>query len=72
MESYRIETPEYEKAMTIDRHTTRQNADNRLVADDQQEIQKRPYEAPELRRHARLPVITAGSISKAQWGIEQT
>lgn len=72
MESYRIENPQSETAMSIERNNTRLSADNGPVADHQPETgQKRPYEAPQLRRHAKLPVITAGSISEAQWQFNQ-
>jgi hypothetical protein len=72
MESSRIEYSESETAMTNDSNTSRKNADDRLVANDQPENgQKRPYEAPVLRRHARLPDITAGSISESEWQFDQ-
>ena len=34
------------------------------------EPQRRAYEPPALRGHAKLPVITAGSISKEMWRFE--
>lgn len=72
MESNRIEMPQSETAMSNDRMNMRPGAEHGQVADHKPETgEKRPYEAPQLRRHAKLPVITAGSISEAQWGFEQ-
>lgn len=72
MESNRIETPQSETAMSNDRNMTRQGAVIGPNAEQTPETgQKRPYEAPQLRRHAKLPVLTAGSISEAQWQFDQ-
>lgn len=68
MDSHRIENPQSETAMNTDRHSTRSHADHGRIADQQPETRRKlPYEAPRLRGHAKLPVITAGSISEKSW-----
>lgn len=57
--------------MNNEKHTTRRSTENGTLADHQPaKGQKLPYEAPRLRSHSRLPVITAGSISGLTMGFD--